>query len=147
MVAALELKYGKQVLPGGPAAGRCTRISHAIAEVVNLTPSTHQPYVGVSASRTKAGLHASAIKVDPDLYQHIDPEQVGNTCGCWSPTWPGAPPSSSRARSSASTSAATVKLVGRVVERVKERELKATRTRRPTPPLSCCCARRPRAGR
>ncbi|CAM5458182.1 Agmatine deiminase [Streptomyces tanashiensis] len=56
-----------------------TRISHAIAEVVNLTPSTHQPYVGVSAFAHKAGLHASAIKVDPDLYEHIDPELVGNT--------------------------------------------------------------------
>src|SRR5690606_25468197 len=26
----------------------------------------------------KAGLHASAIKVDPNLYQHIDPALVGN---------------------------------------------------------------------
>ena len=78
VVAALELKYGKQVLPEG-ALAEMTRISHAIAEVVNLTPSTHQPYVGVSAFAHKAGLHASAIKVDPDLYQHIDPELVGNT--------------------------------------------------------------------
>ena len=61
------------------ALAEMTRISHAIAEVVNLAPSTHQPYVGVSAFAHKAGLHASAIKVDPDLYQHIDPELVGNT--------------------------------------------------------------------
>ncbi|MFD6369101.1 hypothetical protein ACFWGM_18735 [Streptomyces roseolus] len=78
VVAALELKYDKRVLPQG-ALAEMTRISHAIAEVVNLTPSTHQPYVGVSAFAHKAGLHASAIKVDPDLYQHIDPELVGNT--------------------------------------------------------------------
>ncbi|MEV6005164.1 citramalate synthase, partial [Streptomyces griseomycini] len=78
VVAALELKYGRKVLPEGRLR-EMTRISHAIAEVVNLTPSTHQPYVGVSAFAHKAGLHASAIKVDPDLYQHIDPEQVGNT--------------------------------------------------------------------
>lgn len=71
-----------------------TRISHAIAEVVNLTPSTHQPYVGVSAFAHKAGLHASAIKVDPDLYQHIDPSWSATPCGCWSPTWRAAPPSS-----------------------------------------------------
>ncbi|NCZ57994.1 MAG: citramalate synthase, partial [Actinobacteria bacterium] len=37
-----------------------------------------QPYVGVSAFAHKAGLHASAIKVDPALYQHEDPESVGN---------------------------------------------------------------------
>jgi 2-isopropylmalate synthase len=34
--------------------------------------------VGVSAFAHKAGLHASAIKVDPTLYQHIDPALVGN---------------------------------------------------------------------
>ncbi len=31
------------------------------------------PTSGVSAFAHKAGLHASAIKVDPDLYQHLDP--------------------------------------------------------------------------
>ncbi|MDT0308254.1 citramalate synthase [Streptomyces sp. DSM 44917] len=78
VVAALELKYDRRVLPPG-ALAEMTRISHAIAEVVNLVPATHQPYVGLSAFAHKAGLHASAIKVDPDLYQHIDPELVGNS--------------------------------------------------------------------
>jgi 2-isopropylmalate synthase len=32
----------------------------------------------LSSFAHKAGLHASAIKVDPNLYQHIDPAQVGN---------------------------------------------------------------------
>ena len=39
---------------------------------------SRQPYVGSSAFAHKAGLHASAIKVDPDLYQHMDPKAVGN---------------------------------------------------------------------
>jgi len=78
VTAALELKLDRRVLPEGSLA-EMTRISHAIAEVVNLTPSTHQPYVGVSAFAHKAGLHASAIKVDPDLYQHTDPALVGNS--------------------------------------------------------------------
>ena len=46
--------------------------------MTNVPPSSRQPYVGVSAFAHKAGLHASAIRVDPDLYQHTDPEQVGN---------------------------------------------------------------------
>ena len=37
-----------------------------------------RPYVGASAFAHKAGLHASALKVDPDLYQHMDPKHVGN---------------------------------------------------------------------
>ena len=55
-----------------------TRIAHAISEVTNVTPDSHQPYVGLSAFAHKAGLHASAVRVDPMLYQHIDPAEVGN---------------------------------------------------------------------
>ncbi|MFF3291199.1 citramalate synthase [Streptomyces sp. NPDC003023] len=76
VVATLELKLNRAVLPPGRLT-EATRISHAIAEVVNIAPATHQPYVGASAFAHKAGLHASAIKVDPGLYQHIDPELVG----------------------------------------------------------------------
>ncbi len=49
-----------------------------MAEVTNVPPASRQPYVGTSAFAHKAGLHASAIKVDPDLYQHMDPAGVGN---------------------------------------------------------------------
>ena len=55
-----------------------TRIAHAVAEVTNFPPASRQPYVGTSAFAHKAGLHASAIKVDPNLYQHMDPVGVGN---------------------------------------------------------------------
>ena len=72
VVAGLELKQGREVLPDGRLA-EMSRVSHAIGEVANVTPSTHQPYVGLSAFAHKAGLHASAVKVDPTLYQHIDP--------------------------------------------------------------------------
>ncbi|MEY3926592.1 MAG: hypothetical protein RIS16_543, partial [Actinomycetota bacterium] len=54
------------------------RISHAVAEITNVAPSARQPYVGTSAFAHKAGLHASAIKVDPMMYQHETPESVGN---------------------------------------------------------------------
>ena len=52
--------------------------SHALAEIANIAPDTHQAYVGTSAFAHKAGLHASAIKVDPELYNHMDPVDVGN---------------------------------------------------------------------
>jgi 2-isopropylmalate synthase len=77
IVANLELKREMDLLPAGKLA-ESFRIAHAIAEVTNVPPSTRQPYVGVSAFAHKAGLHASAIKVDPDLYQHTDPARVGN---------------------------------------------------------------------
>lgn len=78
VVAALELKFGRHVLPPG-ALREMSRTSHAIAEIVNLAPQTHQPYVGVSAFAHKAGLHASALRIDTRLYQHVEPELVGNS--------------------------------------------------------------------
>ncbi|WP_244932196.1 citramalate synthase [Nocardioides sp. W7] len=77
VVANLELKLDRQVLPAG-LLRESTRIAHAVAEVTNVPPASRQPYVGTSAFAHKAGLHASAIKVDPFLYQHLDPLAVGN---------------------------------------------------------------------
>ncbi|MFI9719489.1 citramalate synthase [Streptomyces sp. NPDC052396] len=121
VVAALELKYGRRVLPQG-ALTEMTRISHAIAEVVNLTPSTHQPYVGVSAFAHKAGLHASAIKVDPDLYQHIAPELVGNTMRMLVSDMAGRASVELKGKELGVELGGDRELIGRVVERVKERE-------------------------
>ena len=77
VVAGLQLKKGRTVL-AGDGIREMSRIAHAISEVTNVAPDTHQPYVGLSAFAHKAGLHASAVKVDPMLYQHIDPALVGN---------------------------------------------------------------------
>jgi 2-isopropylmalate synthase len=77
VVANLQLKKGMAVVPDG-AISEMTRIAHAVSEVTNISPNQHQPYVGLSAFAHKAGLHASAVKVDPSLYQHIEPGDVGN---------------------------------------------------------------------
>ncbi|GAA3461708.1 citramalate synthase [Saccharothrix longispora] len=77
VVGNLVTKLGLQVLPHESLA-ELTRVSHALAEIANIAPDTHQAYVGSSAFAHKAGLHASAIKVDPELYNHIVPGTVGN---------------------------------------------------------------------
>ena len=77
LLADLELKRDQPVLPTGRLR-EATRIAHAVNEITNVAPYARQPYVGASAFAHKAGLHASAIRVDPDLYQHADPAQVGN---------------------------------------------------------------------
>jgi 2-isopropylmalate synthase len=77
VVAGLELKMGRQVLPEGRLQ-ELVPVSHAIAEVANIAPDPHAPYVGLSAFAHKAGLHVSAIKVAPEMYQHVDPAAVGN---------------------------------------------------------------------
>ncbi len=77
VVGNLQLKLGIPLLPEG-CLENMVRVSHAIAEIANLAPDTHQAYVGSAAFAHKAGLHASAIKVDPALYNHIEPATVGN---------------------------------------------------------------------
>jgi 2-isopropylmalate synthase len=77
VAANLQLKLGHEVMEP-EALRRATHIAHAISEVTNVPAYSRQPYVGASAFAHKAGLHASALKVDPDLYQHTDPALVGN---------------------------------------------------------------------
>ena len=60
---------------------RLARITHAsrlLDEVLNRAPDRQSPYVGESAFATKAGIHASAILKDPETYEHVPPESVGN---------------------------------------------------------------------
>jgi 2-isopropylmalate synthase len=77
VIGGLVTKMGLDVLPEGCLA-EMQRVSHAIAEIANLSPDAHAPYVGAAAFAHKAGLHASAIKVAPEMYNHLDPKVVGN---------------------------------------------------------------------
>jgi 2-isopropylmalate synthase len=73
----MTLKMGIATIPEERLV-RLSAISHHVAELVNLPPMPHQPYVGQSAFAHKAGLHASAIARRPDAYEHVDPSEVGN---------------------------------------------------------------------
>jgi 2-isopropylmalate synthase len=53
-------------------------VSHRLDEMLNRAPNRHAPYVGESAFATKAGIHASAILKEPETYEHVRPETVGN---------------------------------------------------------------------
>jgi 2-isopropylmalate synthase len=77
VIADLQLKWGWPVVPAD-ALRELTHLSHAVAEIANQAAFARQPYTGASAFAHKAGLHASAIRVNADLYQHTDPDLVGN---------------------------------------------------------------------
>ncbi len=77
VTGSLMTKLNMPVLPDG-ALPEMMRVSHALAELANIAPNAHQAYVGASVFAHKAGLHASAIKVGPELYNHLDPAVVGN---------------------------------------------------------------------
>ena len=53
-------------------------VSHFVAEIANLVPNKHQPYVGDSAFAHKGGVHIDAVRKNPMTYEHVRPESVGN---------------------------------------------------------------------
>jgi 2-isopropylmalate synthase len=121
VVAGLQLKKGKVVLDG-EGITEMTRIAHAISEVTNVTPDTHQPYVGLSAFAHKAGLHASAIRVDPMLYQHIDPALVGNDMRMLVSDMAGRASVELKGRELGFDLSGDKEVIGRVTDRVKDLE-------------------------
>ena len=120
-VANLETKVGMRVLPEGCLA-ESMRISHALAEIANLPPNTHQAYVGTSAFAHKAGLHASALKVSSDLYNHIDPADVGNDMRVLVTEMAGRASIELKGRELGYDLAEHPEALGRVLERVKRLE-------------------------
>lgn len=54
------------------------RLSRAFDELLNRAPDAQGAYVGSSAFATKAGIHASALAKEPQTYEHVPPETVGN---------------------------------------------------------------------
>lgn len=126
VVANLQLKYGLPVLkvsdglPGG--LPELTRIAHAISEITNISPFARSPYVGASAFAHKAGIHASAIKVDPDLYQHIDPAGVGNDMRMLISDMAGRASIELKGRELGFDLGGRPELLGRVTDRVKDAE-------------------------
>jgi 2-isopropylmalate synthase len=121
IIANLELKKQQLVLPAN-ALQEAFRISHAVAEITNVAPSSRQPYVGVSAFAHKAGLHASAIKVDPSLYQHEDPSAVGNDMRMLVSDMAGRASIELKSQELGVDLGGDKELIGRIVDRVKEME-------------------------
>jgi 2-isopropylmalate synthase len=78
VIANLSLKMGIETI-GDERLALLTPVARHIAEIVNLAPNPHQPFVGLSAFAHKAGIHTSAIARAPSAYSHVDPGSVGNT--------------------------------------------------------------------
>lgn len=77
IIPDLELKMGYACLPENQLESLYD-LSHFVAELANLSPNEHLPYVGRSAFAHKGGIHVAALRKNVDSYQHISPELVGN---------------------------------------------------------------------
>ncbi|GGU72412.1 citramalate synthase [Lentzea flava] len=77
VAANLVLKKGIPVVSEDQLA-TMAGTAQRITAITGVPANRAAPYVGASAFAHKAGLHASALRVDSTLYQHIQPDAVGN---------------------------------------------------------------------
>ncbi|MGL4439953.1 MAG: citramalate synthase [Bosea sp. (in: a-proteobacteria)] len=82
LIGALKLKDGLsqryEIGVDEARLGDLTKASRQLDEILNRSPNRHAPFVGASAFATKAGIHASAVLKEPETYEHVAPEKVGN---------------------------------------------------------------------
>lgn len=77
IIPNLQLKMGYRCVPPEKLA-HLREVSRFISELANMKHARNQPFVGESAFAHKGGVHVSAVMKNPDTYEHIKPEQVGN---------------------------------------------------------------------
>jgi len=77
IIPNLCLKMGIPCLPP-ESLQKLRTTSRFILELANVPPNRYQPYVGRSAFAHKGGVHISAVEKNPQTYEHIDPQLVGN---------------------------------------------------------------------
>jgi 2-isopropylmalate synthase len=78
IIPNLELKLGMDCVGREKVRG-LTSLAFFISETANVAISNNTPYVGKSAFAHKGGIHVSAILKDSRTYEHVEPEEVGNS--------------------------------------------------------------------
>jgi len=77
VIPVLQLKRGYHCLTATQLR-KLADVSHFVYELANVEPNKRQPFVGQSAFAHKGGLHVAAVQKNPETYEHMDPELVGN---------------------------------------------------------------------
>ncbi len=77
LIPNLQLKLGYSCIRDDQLA-KLSESSRLISEIANLAPDEHAPFVGLSAFAHKGGIHVSAVEQNPQTYEHLQPERVGN---------------------------------------------------------------------
>ncbi|XHR29404.1 MAG: citramalate synthase [Chthoniobacteraceae bacterium] len=76
LIPNLQLKAG---IPMVPDLTRLREVSLFVDGVANSQHSLRAPYVGATAFAHKGGIHVNAVQKLARSYEHIRPEEVGNT--------------------------------------------------------------------
>jgi len=78
VIPVLQLKRGYHCVTAAQMK-KLADISQFVYELANLEPNKRQAFVGQSAFAHKGGLHVAAVQKNPETYEHMDPDLVGNT--------------------------------------------------------------------
>jgi 2-isopropylmalate synthase len=119
ILADLQLKLDYEIL-APEKLQRLTETAHLLDELLNRTPDPAQPYVGKHAFAHKAGMHAAGVRESSEMFEHVDPELVGNRSDVLVSELSGRATIAEKAR--AAGIALDDEVTRRVVERVKELE-------------------------
>jgi 2-isopropylmalate synthase len=77
LIPTLQLKMGLEVL-SSEALSRLTLVARSVAEIANVSIPRGTAYIGRSAFTHKGGMHIDGIGKNPESFEHINPELVGN---------------------------------------------------------------------
>jgi 2-isopropylmalate synthase len=77
VIGNLQLKMNRACL-SETSLRQLKNLSYYVSEVANVRPAPFRPFVGQSAFAHKGGIHVSAVAKNPEAYEHIRPELVGN---------------------------------------------------------------------
>jgi 2-isopropylmalate synthase len=121
IIPALKLKMGLDCVSDRDLA-QLTDAAHFVAELCNVAPDPHQPYVGRNAFAHKGGMHVAAVERDPSTFEHIDPALVGNSPHVLVSELSGRATIAQRAQELGYPLQEEKELLDRVLNRVKEKE-------------------------
>ena len=79
VVANLALKLPGYEVLGGTGTKHLTELSRFVYETANMSYRPGQAFVGGSAFAHKGGMHVHAVAKAASSYEHIPPEEVGNS--------------------------------------------------------------------
>ncbi len=121
IIPALKLKMGIDCI-SSENLERLTDTARFVAELCNVAPDPHQPYVGRNAFAHKGGMHVAAVERDPTTFEHIDPRLVGNTPHVLVSELSGRATIKQRIRELGYPGHDEKELIERILARVKEKE-------------------------
>jgi 2-isopropylmalate synthase len=77
VIPNLELKLGFDAI-GSARLAKLRETARFVSEIANLSLYPRAAFVGDSAFAHKGGVHVSAVERNPDTYEHVPPEMIGN---------------------------------------------------------------------